>query len=167
MSDINSQRWLEAMKSEMDSMYLNQVWTLVDPPKGIVPIGCKWVFKTKIGLDGKVETNKVKLVVKGYHERQGVDYEETFSPVVMLKSIKILLAITAHYDYEIWQMDVKTTFLNGYIDQDIYMEQPKGFTPKDQTGKVCKLKRSIYGIKQASKSWNICFDNEVKLFGFI
>jgi len=167
ISDIDSNRWLEDMKSEMDSMYENQVWTLVDPPEGIVPIGCKWVFKKKIGSDGKVETYKARLVAKGYRQRQGIDYEETFSPVVMLKSIRILLAIAAHYDYEIWQMDVKTAFLNGYIDQDIYMEQPEGFTPKDNIGKVCKLKRSIYGLKQASRSWNIRFDDEVKSFGFI
>jgi len=101
ISDIDSNRWLEAMKSEMDSMYKNQVWTLVDPPEGIVPIGCKWVFKKKIGSDGKVETYKARLVEKGYRQRQGIDYEETFSPIVMLKFIRILLAIAAHYDYEI------------------------------------------------------------------
>ena len=96
------------MDLEIDSMRTNQVWTLVDPPEGIIPIGCKWIFKRKIGLDGKVETYKARLVAKGYHQIQGIDYEETFSPVAMLKSIRILLAIAAYYDYEIWQMDVKT-----------------------------------------------------------
>ena len=86
-------------------------------PEGIVPIGCKWIFKKKIGVDGKVETYKARLVAKGYRQRQGVDYDETFSPVAMLKSIRILLAITAHYDYEIWQMDVKTAFLNGNLEE--------------------------------------------------
>ncbi|CAL9005326.1 unnamed protein product, partial [Prunus brigantina] len=103
------------MKSEMDSMYANQVWTLVDPPQGIVPIGNKWIFKRKMGSDGKVETYKARLVAKGYKQREGIDYEETFSPVAMIKSIRILLAIAAHYDYEIWQMDVKTAFLNGHL----------------------------------------------------
>ena len=89
------------MKIEMNFMYANQVWTLVDPPEGIVPIGCKWIFKRKIGADGKVETYKARLVAKGYRQRQGVDYEKTFSPVAMLKSIRILLAIATHYDYEV------------------------------------------------------------------
>ena len=89
------------MKSEMDSMYENQVWTLVDPPKGIKPIRCKWVFKKKTNMEGNVVTYKARLVAKGYRQRQGVDYDETFSLVAMLKSLRILIAITAHYDYEI------------------------------------------------------------------
>ncbi|KAM1881703.1 hypothetical protein ACFX13_003279 [Malus domestica] len=102
-------------------MYQNQVWTLVDPPEGIVPVGNKWVFKRKIGVDGNVETYKARLVAKGYRQREGIDYEETFSPVAMIKSIRILLAIAAYYDYEIWQMDVKTAFLNGYLEEELYM----------------------------------------------
>ncbi|KAM1606681.1 hypothetical protein ACFX15_027004 [Malus domestica] len=101
MSDIDSKRWQEAMKSEMDSMYQNQVWTLVDPPEGIVPVGNKWVFKRKLGADGNVETYKARLVAKGYRQREGIDYEETFSPVAMIKSIRILLTIAAYHDYEI------------------------------------------------------------------
>ena len=113
---------------------------MVDPLKGIVPIGSKWIFKRKIGADGKVETYKARLVMKGFRQRQGVDYEETFSLVAILKSIRILLTIVAHYDYEVWHMDVKTAFLNGYIDEEIFMEQPKGFESKDSS-KVCKLNR--------------------------
>ncbi|KAJ8499784.1 hypothetical protein OPV22_010336 [Ensete ventricosum] len=104
---INSRKWQEAMNSKMDSMYSNKIWNLVDAPKGIVPIGCKWIFKKKIRVDGKVETYKAKLVAKEYRQRQGLDYDETFSPIAMLKSIRIILAIAAHYDYEIWRMDVK------------------------------------------------------------
>ncbi|KAL0394477.1 UNVERIFIED_CONTAM: Retrovirus-related Pol polyprotein from transposon RE2 [Sesamum latifolium] len=122
MSDIDSNRWLEAMKSEIDSMGSNQVWTLVDPPKGVRPVGCKQVNKHKLGAYGEVTTFKAKLVAKGYTQRPGVDFEETYSPVAMAKSIRILLAVAAWYDYEIWQMDVKTAFLNGFIEEEIYMD---------------------------------------------
>ena len=97
----DSDKWLNTMKSEMDSMYSNQVWTLVDPPEGVNPIGCKWVFKKKIGADGQVDTYKARLVAKGFRQKHGIDYDEIFSPVAMLKSIRILLAIAAYYDYEI------------------------------------------------------------------
>ena len=162
-----SEKWLGAMRSEMDSMYVNQVWNLVDPPEGIKPIGCKWVFKKKIDMDGNVQTYKGRLVAKGYRQIHGVDYDETFSPVAMFKSIRILLAIAAFYDYEIWQMDVKTAFLNGNLEEDVYMIQPEGFVDPKDAGKVCKLKRSIYGLKQASRSWNLRFDDSIKEFGFI
>lgn len=105
----------------MDSIYSNQVWSLVDPPEEIVPIGCKWIYKRKLGVYGKVLTFKAKLVAKEYNQRQEIDYHETFSPVAMLKSIRILFVIAAWYNYEIWQMDVKTTFLNGDIKEEIYM----------------------------------------------
>ena len=105
-------------------------------------------------------------MAKGYTQKEGIDYDETFSPVAMLKSIRILLSIAAYYDYEIWQMDAKTTFLNSNLEEEIYMLQPKGFIAKNQEHIVCKLKRSIYGLKQASRSWNIRFDQAIKLFGF-
>ena len=98
--------------------------------------------------------------------KQRVDYEETFSPVAMLKSIRILLAIAAHYDYEVWQLDVKTAFLNGYIEEEIFMKQPKGFEYEDSS-KVCKLNISIYGLKQASRSWNHRFDEATHSYDFI
>ena len=91
-------------------------------------------------------TYKARLVAKGYRQRQGIDFDETFSPVAMLKSIRILLAIAAHYDYEIWQMDVKTAFLNGNLSEEVYMTQPEGFISKN-SNQVCKLQRSIYGLK--------------------
>ncbi|KAL0386324.1 UNVERIFIED_CONTAM: Retrovirus-related Pol polyprotein from transposon RE2, partial [Sesamum radiatum] len=102
MSDIDSDKWLEAMKSEMNSMGSNQVWTLVDPPKGARPVGCKWVYKGKLGADGEVTAFKAMLVAKGYTQRPGVDFEETYSPVAITKSIRILLVIAPWYDYEIW-----------------------------------------------------------------
>ena len=131
----DSEAWLGAMRSEMESMEINNVWTLVDPPEGIKPIGCKWIFKRKRGADGKVETYKARLVAKGYRQRYGIDYDETFSPVAMLKSIRIMLALAAYFDYEIWQMDVRTAFLNGELEEEVYIE---GFTSTDES-KVCKL----------------------------
>jgi hypothetical protein len=101
MEDVDFESWKSAMNSEMESMYSNKVWDLVDAPNGVKHIGYKWVYKRKRGIDGKVETFKAKLVAKGFTQREGVDYEETFSPVAMLKSIRILLSIAAHYDYEV------------------------------------------------------------------
>ena len=166
LGDVDAQEWLEAMNREMDSMYSNSVWSLVDAPKGVRPIGCKWIYKRKRGSDEKVETFKARLVAKGYSQKEGVDYDETFSPVAMLKSIQILLAVAANLDYEIWQMDVKTAFLNGNLEEEIYMQQPRGFIVKGQEEMVCKLQRSIYGLKQASRSWNIRFDQAIESYGF-
>ena len=111
----DSEKWLGAMKSEIESMHDNQVWNLVDPIDGVRLVECKWIFKKKIDMDGNVHIHKARLVAKGFKQIQGGDYDKTFSPVAMLKSIQILLAIAAFYDYEIWQMDVKTTFLNGNL----------------------------------------------------
>ncbi|KAL0284482.1 UNVERIFIED_CONTAM: Retrovirus-related Pol polyprotein from transposon RE2 [Sesamum radiatum] len=155
MSDIDSKKWIEAMKSEMDSMSSNKVWTLVDPPKGVKPVGCKWVYKRKLGADGEVTTFNARLVAKGYTQRPRVDFEETYSPIAMAKSIRIMLAIATWYDYKIWQMDVKTAFLNGFVEEEIYVDQPESFTSVGEEQKVCHLQRSIYGLKQASRSWNM------------
>ncbi|KAK8523044.1 hypothetical protein V6N12_073755 [Hibiscus sabdariffa] len=163
----DSKKWLEAMRSEMDSMSENQVWTLVEPPEGIKPIGCKWVFKKKTDMDGNVQTYKGRLVAKGFRQIHGVDYDETFSPVAMFKSIRILLAVAAFHDYDIWQMDVKTAFLNGKLEEDVCMTQPEGFVTPENVGKVCKLQRSFYGLKQASRNWNLRFNEAIQEFGFI
>ncbi|KAJ0765449.1 putative RNA-directed DNA polymerase [Helianthus annuus] len=167
MSKSDCDKWLEAMNVEMQSMYDNQVWELVVPPLNSKVVGSKWVFKKKTDMHGNLDTYKARLVAKGFTQTQGVDYDETFSPVAMLKSIRILFAIAEYYDYEIWQMDVKTAFLNGYLDEDVYMVQPEGFVDPKHPNKVCKLKKSIYGLKQASRSWNHRFDEEIRNFGFI
>src|SRR3954466_1901391 len=122
----DSNKWLEAMKFEMESMYENQVWNLVDLPHDRKVVENKWIFKRKTDADGNVTVYKARLVVKGFRQIQGVDYDETFSPVAMLKSVRIMLAIAAYFDYEIWQMDVKTAFLNGTLTKDVYMIQPEG-----------------------------------------
>ncbi|GJW84497.1 putative RNA-directed DNA polymerase [Tanacetum coccineum] len=110
-------------------------------------------------------TSLARLVAKGFTQNYGVDYEETFSPVADIKAIRILIAIAAYYDYEIWQMDVKTAFLNGRLNKDVYMVQPEGFVNLKHPGRVCKLQRSIYGLKQASRSYNKRFDEEIKKYG--
>ncbi|KAK8557936.1 hypothetical protein V6N12_010159 [Hibiscus sabdariffa] len=144
----DSEKWLEAMRSEMDSMSENQVWTLVEPPEGIKPIGCKWVFKKKTDMDGNVQTYKGRLVAKGFQQIHGVDYDEIFSPVAMIKSIRILLAVAAFHDYEIWQMDVKTAFLNGKLEEDVYMTQPEGFaTPEDARKSIKTWLSSCFSMK--------------------
>ena len=166
MASSESNLWLDVMKVEMHLMYVNKFWKLVDIPEGIKPVGCKWIYKKKMGPDGNVKTFKARLVAKGYTQQEGIDYEETFSPVMMLKSFRILLSIAAALYYEIWQMDVKTALLNGNLDERIYMAQPDGFIEEGQETKVCELLESIYGLKQASRSWNIRFDETVKSFGF-
>ena len=118
-------------------------------------------------IDGNITIYKARLVAKGFQQVQGVDYDETFSPVAMLKSPRIMLAIAAFYDYEIWQMDVKTAFLNGFLKEELYMMQPEGFVNPKGANKMCKLQRSIYGLVQASLSWNIRFDKVIKAYGFI
>ena len=101
-------------------------------------------------------------MAKGFSQVQGVDYDETFSPVMMLKSVRIMLAIAEFFDYGIWQMDVKTAFLSGFLKEELYMMQPEGFVDPKNADKVCKLQRSIYGLVQASRSWNIRFDEMIK-----
>ncbi|WVZ89574.1 LOW QUALITY PROTEIN: hypothetical protein U9M48_035957 [Paspalum notatum var. saurae] len=150
----DSKKWLEVIRSELKSMADNQVWNWVEP-------------LDQIDTDGNVHIYKARLVAKGFRQIQGVDYAETFLPIGMLKSIQILLAIPAYHDYEVSQMDVKTAFLNGNLSEDMYMTQPDGFVDPQNAWKVCKLLKSIYGLKQASRSWNLRFDEVVKGFGFI
>ncbi|GJX61460.1 retrotransposon protein, putative, ty1-copia subclass, partial [Tanacetum coccineum] len=164
--DPESDKWLNAMNVEMQSMKDNEVWELVDLPPNGKTIGHQWLFKKKTDMDGAIHTYKARLVAKGFTQTLGIDYEETFSPVVDIRAIRILIAIAAFYDYEIWQMDVKTSFLNGYLNEEVYMEQPEGFVSQKYPNRVCKLKRSIYGLKQASRQWNKRFDDEIKKFGF-
>ncbi|GJX05503.1 retrotransposon protein, putative, ty1-copia subclass [Tanacetum coccineum] len=164
--DLESKKWLDAMNVEMQSMKDNDVWVLVELPPNARTVGSKWLFKKKTDMDGAVYIFKARLVAKGFTQTYGVDYEETFSPVADIRAIRILIAIAAYYDYEIWQMDVKTAFLNGHLSEEVYMEQPEGFVNPKYPNHVCKLKRSIYGLKQASRQWNKRFDDEIKKFGF-
>ncbi|KAK8952136.1 hypothetical protein KSP39_PZI003213 [Platanthera zijinensis] len=151
MKSSNSHKWVEAMNDEIKSMEENKVWELVDLPEGTKPVGCKWIFKTKRDASGNVEKYKARLVAKGFTQREGIDYNETFSPVSSKDSFRIIMALVAQFDLELHQMDVKIAFLNGDIDETIYMVQPEIFVSGDPKRTVCKLKKSIYGLKQASR----------------
>jgi hypothetical protein len=145
------------MNDEIESMKTNQVWDLVNLPPGRQTIGNKWVLKVKRKANGSIERYKARPVAKGYTQQEGIDYEETFSPVVRFASIHLILAIVAYMNLELYQMDVKIAFLNGELDEEIYMDQPIGFVANGQERKVCKLKWSIYGLKQSSRQWYLRF----------
>ena len=158
--------WKEAINSEVESILQNHTWELVDIPPGSKPIGCKWIFKRKLKADGSVDKYKVRLVAKGYTQKEGIDYFDTYSPVSRITSIRTLIAIASLNNMEIHQMDVKTAFLNGELDEEIYMEQPEGFVVQGQENKVCKLVKSLYGLKQAPKQWHEKFDHTMLSHGF-
>nr|GEV12837.1 retrotransposon protein, putative, Ty1-copia subclass [Tanacetum cinerariifolium] len=149
--DLESKKWLDAMNVEMKSMKDNDVWVLVELSPNARTVGSKWIFKKKTDMDGAVYVFKARLVAKGFTQTYRVDYKETFSPVADTRAIRILIAIAAYLDYEIWQMDIKTAFLNGHLFEEVYMEQPEGFVNPKYPNHVCKLKHSIYGLKQASR----------------
>jgi hypothetical protein len=133
---------------------VNNTWTLVPLPVGRKPISCKWVFKIKQSANGEVERYKARLVARGFTQTYGVHYNKKFAPVAKFTSIHCILALAALEDMEIHQMDVKTTFLNGELEEEIYMEQPQGFVHQGGEHLVCKLHKSLYGLKQSPRAWN-------------
>ena len=147
MESFEAPYWKEAIQSEIDSIVQNNTWKLVDIPLGHKVIGHKWIFKRKLRPDGTTEKYKARLVAKGYRQKEGQDLFDTYSPVTRITSIRTLIAIAAIYNLEIHQMDVKTAFLNGELEEEIYMQQPEGFVVKGQENKVCKLIKSLYGLK--------------------
>ncbi len=147
------------MNEEMHSLHKKRTWELVTLPKGKKAIGCKWVYAKKERFPGKNEVRyKARLVAKGYAQKEGIDYNEVFSPVVKHSSIQILLALVAQYDLELVQLDVKTAFLHGDLEEEIYMTQPDGFKVADKENWVCKLTKSLYGLKQSPRQWYKRFD---------
>jgi hypothetical protein len=143
--------WVLAMQEELNNFKRNEVWTLVPRPKQNV-VGTKWVFRNQQGEHGVVTRNKARLVAKGYAQVASLDFEETFAPVARLESIRILLAYAAHHSFRLFQMDVKSAFLNGPIKEEVYVEQPSGFEDERYPDHVCKLSKALYGLKQAPKS---------------
>ena len=158
MRSKDKELWNGGMDEEMSSLEANKTWTLVKRLKDRKVIGCKWVYRKKPGIPGvEKPRHKSRLVAKGYSQREGIDYQEVFSPVVKHVSIRFLLAITVNEDLELEQLDVKTAFLHGVIEEEIFMEQPDGFEQGGED-KVCLLKKSLYGLKQSPRQWNKRFD---------
>ena len=151
MSTPEAPLWEEAINSEIESILHNHTWELVDLTPGCKPLGHKWIFKKKMRADGSINKYKARLVVKGYKQTVGLDYFDTYAPVSRKTSIRLIIAFAAFYDLEIHQMDVKTAFLNGDLEEEIYMEQPEGFVVPGKEKKVCRLVKSLYGLKQAPK----------------
>ena len=156
--------WDLAMKEEMESLAKNKTWVLVDRIPGMNVVKNKWVYKVKTKADGSVDRFKARLVAKGYTQQEGVDFDETFSPVVRYDTVRCLLSLACQQNMKLIQFDVKTAFLNGILEENIFMEEPLGF--ESSSGKkVCKLLKSLYGLKQASRAWNICLRNVLVDFG--
>lgn len=158
--------WHEAMQEEMRSMEKCQVYELTELPPDRKAISSKWVYKVKLNTDGSINRHKARLVAKGYSQQKGVDFNETFAPVAKFSSIRALLALTALYDLELHQMDVKTAFLNGDLEEQIYMHQPEGYVQKGKEHLVWRLKKSLYGLKQAGRAWYQKIDTALLTLGF-
>ena len=166
MSSPEAPYWKEAINDELESILQNHMWELVDLPPGSKPLGYKWIFKKKMKADGSIDKYKARLVIKGYKQKEGLDYFDTYSPVTRISSIRMLIAIASIHNLEIHQMDVKTTFLNGDLDEEIYMEQPEGFIVPGQEKKVCWLVKSLYGLKQEPMQRHDKFDSVMMTNGF-
>lgn len=152
LESSEQQQWKQAMLVELNLLKENDTWEICDLPNGRKAIDCKWVYKVKRNVTGAIERYKARLVIKGYSQIQGIDYDETYSPVARYTSIRFLLAMAARYNMHIHQMDAVTAFLQGELTEEIYMRQPEGLNIG--LGKVCRLKRALYGLKQSSRVWN-------------
>ena len=159
------------MKAELDAMDLNHTWSIVHLPLGKHTLGCRWIFRIKYNSDGSVARHKARLVAKGYTQQEGVDFIETFSPMAKLVTVKILLALAACQQWDLVQLDVNNAFLNGDLFEEVYMDIPLGYHVQGEhnstNGKlVCKLHKSIYGLKQASRQWYSKFSHSLLQFRF-
>ena len=156
-------QWEAAINEELQSLATNNVWELADTPKGVNVVSNKWVFKVKRLPDGRIDRYKARLVARGFSQQYGTDYYETFAPVVRMESLRILLAIAAQEDLEVHQMDVITAYLAGELEEEIYMDPPEGLP--DSEGKVCKLRKGLYGLKQSARVWNQRIAGELEQSG--
>ncbi|GKE24564.1 retrovirus-related pol polyprotein from transposon TNT 1-94, partial [Tanacetum coccineum] len=149
---LGDESWIVAMQEELNQFIANDVWELVPQPRNMTIIGTKWVFRNKLDENGVVSRNKARLVAQGYNQQEGIDYDETYAPVARLESIRILLAYACALDFKLFQMDVKSAFLNGFINEEVYVAQPLGFIDFEKPDHVYKLKKALYGLKQAPKA---------------
>ena len=170
MASPEKEHWLAAMQEEYDSLIQNDTWTLEELPVEANLVKCRWVYKLKLAADGSVSRYKARLVAKGFTQRKGVDFEETFSPVVKFDSIRTVLSVAAAEDLNLTQFDVCTAYLNGLLRELIFMQQPIGFeVPHRATNKrlVCQLLKALYGLKQGACVWNRKFDQFLKAYDLV
>ncbi|KAK0589362.1 hypothetical protein LWI29_013222 [Acer saccharum] len=160
------EKWRSAMDDEIRSIEKNKTWELTNLPKSRKAIGVKWVYKTKRNAKGEVQRYKARLVAKGYKQKEGVDYGEVFAPVARLETIRLLISLAAQKSWKIYQLDVKSAFLNGFLEEEIYVEQPPRYVKKGREDKVCRLKKALYGLKQAPRAWNMRIDDYFQENGF-
>ncbi|GAU50018.1 hypothetical protein TSUD_331710 [Trifolium subterraneum] len=163
---VKDEKWLNAMNEEIESIERNNTWELVDLPHGKKAIGVKWVYKVKLNPKGEITTHKARLVVKGFLQKEGIDFNEVFAPVARMETIRLVTALAHHNNWLMHQMDVKCAFLNGPLDEEVYVVQPPGFTSKEDEFKVYKLHKALYGIKQAPRAWNKRIDKFLGDIGF-
>lgn len=141
------------MYAEIKMIQNNSTQDLVDRPFDELVVGFKWVYKTRLNLDGLVQKNKARLVAKGYSQMPGIDFNETFGLVARLDTIRTLIALASQNEWKLFQLDVKSTFINGTLHEEVYIDKPLGFAIKGQEDKVYKLKKTLYGLKQAPRTW--------------
>ena len=166
LSSPESERWREAAQAEFDSLKEHDTWHLCELPPGRKLIGSKWVFKVKYGVSGKIDRFKCRVVAQGFSQIPGSDYNETFAPVARFGMIRTLLAIGVQRGMNIQQMDVTTAFLNGTLEEDLFMAQLSGFEEKGREALVCKLKKSLYGLKQSPRCWYKELSTHLESTGF-
>ena len=154
------------MSTELTALMKHGTWDLVLPPSNCTPVGCKWVLRVKRHVDGSVDKFKARLVAKGYDQRSGIDYKETFSPVVKPATIRTVLSIAVMKGWDLRQMDVNNAFLNGALTEIVFMAQPPGFKDLSKPNHVCRLKKAIYGLKQAPRAWYTALKNAILQLGF-
>ncbi|XP_076899988.1 protein ARABIDILLO 2-like [Bidens hawaiensis] len=157
--------WRQAIEEELGALRSNHTWDLVTLPVGKRIVGCRWVFTVNLHPDGSLHRLKARLVAKGYSQAYGIDYEETFSPVAKMPSVRICIALAAINHWPLHQLDIKNTFLNGVLEEEVYMEQPPGFIIEEAASEVCRLRRSLYGLKQSPRAWFGRFSNVMEQFG--
>eukprot|EP00253_Pinus_taeda_P002353 PITA_02353 len=158
--------WEQAMDAKLQSLQKNHTWTLSDLPAGKKPISYQWVYKVKYKANGTLDKYKARLVARGFSQKEGIDYEETFAPTAKMSTIRLVLALAAQFNWKVHQMDVKSAFLNGDLQGEVYMMQPPGFKVVSQEQKVCRLVKALYGLKQAPRAWYMKIDQYLTNHGF-